>query len=156
MKMVMAVIVGAGWAYGVAIEDNKTVGHLKARLREWEKGYSCHLDEMTLYLAKKNGRFLNWYGADVQRVLEGEIPDRVKPLLTEEKKLDPERLLSDFDFPEKESRPRDKLGVLIVYPEAVTRRFRKRRDSYRTQPTGTKEGIACCFSGALASNNRRV
>jgi hypothetical protein len=125
MKTVRAIVVGAGWCLDAKIDGDKTVGELKAKLRDSRKHYMCMIDDMNLYLAKRDGKWLQWSHREVQRLLKGEVPGSVTALMPEDNKLAPECSLRDFGFTDLEHRKLEEIAVLLEYPECITRRYRR-------------------------------
>ncbi|KAG3235745.1 hypothetical protein PI124_g19231 [Phytophthora idaei] len=105
----------------IAIDENKTVDELKAKMRYSRKNYSCSIDEITLYLAKKDGKWPESPDPDAIRFLRGELPESIKAVMTESNKMDPQRRTGEFEFPPGRY---ERIGVIVDYPEYIKCRYR--------------------------------
>ncbi|EGZ21853.1 hypothetical protein PHYSODRAFT_329748 [Phytophthora sojae] len=76
------------------IEDSKTVGDLKLRLSYFRKP-----ELQTLFLAKKDGKWLSSGDDDVRALMKNKISKAMEEVLDDSNILDPQRPLSDFNFP---------------------------------------------------------
>ncbi|KAG2766217.1 hypothetical protein PC129_g21189 [Phytophthora cactorum] len=119
MKTVWCVVVNAGILFPyrvIAIDENETVDELKAKMRDSRKIYSCSIDEITLYLAKKASKWPESPDPDVIRFLRGELPESIKAFMTESNKMDPQRRMGEFEFlPGRYER----IGVIVDYSEYI-------------------------------------
>ncbi|KAG3171649.1 hypothetical protein PI126_g1805 [Phytophthora idaei] len=81
-------------------EDNETttIRDLIKKMRDTREPYKYGVDEVTLYLAKRDGEWLRRDAYDVDLLVRGEFPDSMKALLNENNKMDFGSLACDFDF----------------------------------------------------------
>ncbi|KAG3253143.1 hypothetical protein PI124_g2296 [Phytophthora idaei] len=57
-------------------------------MRDTREPYKYGVDEVTLYLAKRDGEWLRRDAYDVDLLVRGEFPDSMKALLNENNKMD--------------------------------------------------------------------
>ncbi|KAG3119628.1 hypothetical protein PI125_g1835 [Phytophthora idaei] len=71
-------------------EDNETttIRDLIKKMRDTREPYKYGVDEVTLYLAKRDGEWLRRDAYDVDLLVRGEFPDSMKALLNENNKMD--------------------------------------------------------------------
>ncbi|KAG7380255.1 hypothetical protein PHYPSEUDO_007607 [Phytophthora pseudosyringae] len=124
MKRVWCAVVNARFSRLIPIDENKTVDELKAKMRDCRKNFSCSIDEMTLYVAKMDGRWLKFGDPTVQRLAYGELPGAIKAIMNESNKMDPHRRVREFNFPDQKQFER--LCVVVDYPEYIKCRYRAR------------------------------
>ncbi|KAG9404702.1 hypothetical protein AC1031_004910 [Aphanomyces cochlioides] len=103
----------------VDIDDQKQVGHLKDAIKE-KKMYDFPADQLTLYVAKKDGNWLKSEDPDVMVLENGEIPTTINDIMTKENKMLPGQFVSNskFSFPDGGAAEEDDIHVLVKFPGA--------------------------------------
>ncbi|KAF4040931.1 hypothetical protein GN244_ATG06974 [Phytophthora infestans] len=85
-------------------------------------------DELTFYLATRNGKWLQRWDPDVQQVLKrGPMSDTFMELLSDDKITDPQRPLSDFNLCERQDIWNNEFHVLLELPKGKHYRNRMAR-----------------------------
>ncbi|KAG9404696.1 hypothetical protein AC1031_004904 [Aphanomyces cochlioides] len=119
MKTLMCLVVRDGSMLVVDIDDQKQVGHLKDAIKE-KKMYDFPADQLTLYVAKKDGNWLKSEDPDVMVLENGEIPTTINDIMTKENKMFPGQFVSNskFSFPDGGAAEEDDIHMLVKFPGA--------------------------------------
>lgn len=101
------------------VELSETVDDLKDKIKEKKLGLIYFdADMLKLYLAREGGTWLNSRHDAFRALKKGEIPDRIKSLMTEELLLDETARLDDDEYFRKSFQPGDRdIQVLVELPE---------------------------------------
>ncbi|KAF4128093.1 hypothetical protein GN958_ATG17075 [Phytophthora infestans] len=120
------VTVDRGISKRIDLEDNETTTFrdLAKQMLESRETYLYGVDELTLYLAKRDLRSDSY---DVDLFVWGEFPDSIRALLTEENKVDLRDLACNFDFRRADCFPHDEIHMILDPPERVKRLYRQHR-----------------------------
>ncbi|KAI9989610.1 hypothetical protein PInf_019895 [Phytophthora infestans] len=113
----------------IDFEDSETTTFrdLAKQMMESRETYLYGVDELTLYLAKRDGKWLRSDSYDVDLFVWGEFPDSIRALLTEENKVDLRDLACNFDFRRADCFPHDEIHMILDPPERVKRLYRQHR-----------------------------
>ncbi|KAE9278958.1 hypothetical protein PR003_g28367 [Phytophthora rubi] len=111
-------IVGLAKGDGVEIDDDLPVWKLEDAIREKEKSKGRVIGELQLFLAKKDGAWLESDSEDVKKLKKGEKTGAVEALTSEEKELQGESGLQTVltGMPKPST---DQIHVLVVAPEGA-------------------------------------
>ncbi|KAF4133739.1 hypothetical protein GN958_ATG17076 [Phytophthora infestans] len=123
------VTVDRGISKRIDFEDNETTTFrdLAKQMLESRETYLYGVDELTLYLEKRDGKWLRSDSYDVDLFVWGEFPDSIRALLTEENKVDLRDLACNFDFRRADCFPHDEIHMILDPPERVKRLYRQHR-----------------------------
>ncbi|KAH7487980.1 uncharacterized protein KRP23_1940 [Phytophthora ramorum] len=115
MKTLFGVILEERLNLRFEIEEDKTVGDLQRAIQRsfWE----FRAENLKLYLGKKDGRWLQNRDPDVQLLTDGKLPDAMMELVGASKILDPQRLLSEFNFRDTDDRRPGEFHFLLEFPK---------------------------------------
>lgn len=107
----MCVVIGDGSTFVVDIDDRKKVAHLKDMIRE--KMLITH--QLTLYVAKKDGKWITTNDPDVRMLKNGKGPIGINGIMKEENKMDPNFRISNpaFNFPDDDFAGEDEIHILV-------------------------------------------
>lgn len=122
MKSLVCVVIGDGSIFGVDINEDKKVWHLKIEIQKM-KMFKFPADQLVLYVAKKGGDWLRSDDPDFQRLEEGEVPEGI---IINENKMDPMYRIRNttFNFPDDNDAGEAEIHVLVDIPKYVKRGLR--------------------------------
>ncbi|EGZ08709.1 hypothetical protein PHYSODRAFT_305625 [Phytophthora sojae] len=125
MGEVFGSIVGTGVGFFSKFDDEMTVREYLTdfivRNRHWP---NCTADDLTLFLAKWNGKWLHHQDLDYLEMRKCDIPDGIKETMNDANRMSPERRLKDFDFPGPDECGGIGALVLLQVPDHIVRQYR--------------------------------
>ncbi|OQS04262.1 Crinkler (CRN) family protein [Thraustotheca clavata] len=116
----MCVVIGDGSVFGVDIGERKKVGHLKDMIKEKTPSIiKCDADQLTLYIAKKEGNWLKTEDSGVLKLKEGVVTTAISDMMKNE--MDPSYRVCNtaFGFPDEDATEDGEIHVLVELPEAA-------------------------------------
>ncbi|KAF4040932.1 hypothetical protein GN244_ATG06975 [Phytophthora infestans] len=133
--------INGGKPLSFPIEDDKTVFDLQLTIKRLNR-IKYPADELTFYLATRNGKWLQRWDPDVQQVLKrGPMSDTFMELLSDDKIMDPQRPLSDFNLCERQDIWNNEFHVLLELPKGKHYRNRMARRKKERAEQRRKEHV---------------
>lgn len=124
----------------IDIEEDETIADFQKKMRKACCYWQYSADDLTFFLAKKNGKWLRRSDPDVRRLDRGKFPDTLMKLLEDSNAMNPQCRVSEFNFRDKEDVRSNEYHILLEIPKGKiyhARRARRRRERAEQRRKGT-------------------